>query len=70
MSGIVCEVSDWIHLAQDREQWQILVKKAMKIMYVQQLRVRKEAIIAYIKMLSRLQTAILSKFTKIICQYR
>jgi hypothetical protein len=26
-----CEVLEWMHLVQDRDQWRALVKKAMKL---------------------------------------
>jgi hypothetical protein len=28
---IVCKVVDWIHLTQDRDQWQALVNTAMNL---------------------------------------
>jgi hypothetical protein len=31
LKGIVCEGADWIHLAQDRDQWWVLVNVVMNL---------------------------------------
>jgi hypothetical protein len=34
LSGIGCEVVGWIHLAQDRNKWRILVTTVMKVQVI------------------------------------